>query len=122
MPPGTDGCRVISASGRKAKEKSTRSLPGIRWRTPTAFALRRQEESRRCAVAYVVAIDPLALILSGQVYVRLTLPDPPPIDELNAHIHELVGEMGSEETRYALARAKALGAYARALEDELSKG
>ena len=32
------------------------------------------------------AIDPLALILSGELYVKLTLPDPPPIEVIRAYV------------------------------------
>lgn len=71
---------------------------------------------------YFVAIDPLALVLSGEVYVTLTLPDPPPIEVFMAHIRELVQAMGPEEKRHALARLKVFGAYASVLEQELSKG
>ena len=65
-----------------------------------------------------VAIDPLALVLSSSVYVRLTLPDPPPIEVLRA----LIREMDATERRSALARAKSLGAFAKSLEKELAAG
>jgi len=69
-----------------------------------------------------VAIDPLALLLSPSVYVKLTLPDPPPIEVLRREIQVLVKEMDATEKRVALTRAKALGAYAKALEKELAAG
>jgi uncharacterized membrane protein len=67
------------------------------------------------------AIDPWALLLTGELYVKLkTLPDPPPELFLD-RIRERVRAMGPVEKRLALARVKALGALARALEQELSK-
>ena len=47
-----------------------------------------------------VAIDPLALLLSPSVYVRLTLPDPPPPDVLTKEIALLV--RGMDETERTL--------------------
>jgi hypothetical protein len=67
-----------------------------------------------------VAIDPLALLLSEEIYVRLTLPDPSPIEQ--GQIREAIQAMGPEEKRVTLARARALGAYVSALEKEISKG
>lgn len=69
-----------------------------------------------------VAIDPLALLLSPSVYVRLTLPDPPPIEVLRREIQAMVKDMDAGERKSALARAKALGAFAKALEKELAAG
>jgi|APFre7841882724_1041349.scaffolds.fasta_scaffold237499_2 tRNA pseudouridine-54 N-methylase len=69
----------------------------------------------------LVEINQLALILRGDVFVRLTLPDPPPVDVLRSHIREIVKTMGAEEKKLALLRAKALGAYAIAMEKELSR-
>jgi hypothetical protein len=64
-----------------------------------------------------VAIDPLALILSSSVYVRLTLPDPPPPEVLR----ELVENLSAEERKLATARVKALGAFAKAAEKALAR-
>jgi len=74
-------------------------------------------------MAQIVAIDPRALVLSGSAYIRLTLPDPAP-DELEveiAELRELAQTLGVEEKRLALTRAKALGAFASALERVLSE-
>jgi hypothetical protein len=68
----------------------------------------------------LLAVDPLSLILSPSVYVRLTLPDPPPFEVLTSHFRELVRSMDGSERKQALARAKALGAYAEALQKALS--
>jgi hypothetical protein len=70
---------------------------------------------------YQVAIDPLALILSNDVYVRLTLPDPPPIETFRRQVRDFVGAMQPEERRRALTRLKALGPYFRAMEQELEQ-
>ena len=67
-----------------------------------------------------VLVDPLSLLLSGQVYVKFTLPDPPPIDVIRERLHESVREMGPAEREYALANAKVLAEYARVVEEELS--
>ena len=67
-----------------------------------------------------VAIDPLALLLSPSVYVRLTLPDPPPPEVLRREIQALVKNMDAAEKKAAATRAKALGAFAKALEKELT--
>ena len=51
---------------------------------------------------YQLAIDPLALILEPQVYVKLTLPDPPPIEVWARDVRELVKGMSSAERKAAL--------------------
>jgi hypothetical protein len=65
-----------------------------------------------------VAIDPLALLLSPSVYVRLTLPDPPPPEVLRT----LIREMDATERRALQARVKTLGAFVKGLEKELGAG
>jgi len=72
---------------------------------------------------YEAAIDPLALILSNQIYVMLHLPDPAPVfDALRARIQEAVHGMTHAQKRLALARVEALRAYATAIETELLRG
>jgi len=70
---------------------------------------------------YEAAIDPLALILRGEVYVRLTLPDPPPDEVLRARIEELVEAMTREQKRRALERLKAFRDYEKVLQQVLDK-
>ncbi len=70
---------------------------------------------------YEAAIDPLALILRGDVYVKLTLPDPPPIELLKAQIEELVRTMTPEERQRALERVRNVKDYGRLLEGALKK-
>ncbi|MBV9494754.1 MAG: hypothetical protein JOZ54_10955 [Acidobacteria bacterium] len=69
----------------------------------------------------LLAVDPLSLLLSPSVYIRLTLPDPPPIEVLTSQFRELVRNMDVAERRQASSRAKALGVYADALQKALSK-
>jgi len=71
---------------------------------------------------HIVQIDPLALLLRNDIYVKLTLPDPPHVDVLKSQICELVRTMGHEEKKLALSRAKALSVFANAMEKEISKG
>ena len=65
------------------------------------------------------AIDPLALILSGEIYVKLTLPDPPPIEVLRAYVRSQARTSSAAEKRQALNRARALRTYVEAVEQEL---
>jgi hypothetical protein len=65
------------------------------------------------------AIDPLALILSGELYVKLTLPDPPPIEVLRAYVRSMARRASATERRQALNRARALRMYVEAVEQEL---
>jgi len=65
-------------------------------------------------------IDPLALILSGEVYVKLTLPDPPPIEVLRAHAGALARSATPSERRGALNRARVLQVYVKAVEQALA--
>jgi Peptidase family M23 len=69
--------------------------------------------------SYYLAIDPLALVLSSQAYVRLTLPDPPPIDVWTRQVREMVKAMTAQQRREALARAKTLDGHLKVLEKEL---
>jgi len=70
---------------------------------------------------YEAAIDPLALILRGDIYVKLTLPDPPPIELLKAQIEELVRAMTPEERKQALERVRNFKGYEKLLEQALNK-
>lgn len=69
-------------------------------------------------MAHITSIDPFELLLSGHAYIKLTLPDPPPTEILR----EMLDDMTPDEKRVALARVRALTAYANALERELKKG
>jgi hypothetical protein len=65
---------------------------------------------------YLAAVDPLALILSNEVYVKINLPRPPP--DLAA-LRELVKGLDATERKHALDRARGLQQYANALEKVL---
>ena len=69
---------------------------------------------------HFTAIDPLALILRSDIYVRLTLPDPPPIEVLRENIREALKNMTTDERNRALVHVRAVQAYANAVERELS--
>ncbi len=68
-----------------------------------------------------VAIDPLALILRSDIYVKLHLPDPPPEAEIAREVQEAVGRMKAAEKKLALGRAKVLAAYSMAVQKALAK-
>ena len=70
---------------------------------------------------YEAAIDPLALVLTGDAYIHWTLPDPPPIDVLTAQVRAQVRAMGPEERRHALARVRSLREYAEVMEREMNE-
>jgi hypothetical protein len=65
---------------------------------------------------YLVAIDPLALILSNDVFVKINLPRPPPDP---VALRELVKSLGASERKGALERTRRLGEYAKAMEKAL---
>jgi hypothetical protein len=68
-------------------------------------------------IDHTLAIDPLALILSNDVYVRLTLPDPPPIEVIQKFVRERIAGMSAQEFKRASARVKEM----KALTDEMAK-
>jgi hypothetical protein len=65
---------------------------------------------------YLVTIDPLALILSNDLFVRINLPRPPPD---SAALRDLVKGLDARGKKLALERASELGEYARVLEKAL---
>jgi hypothetical protein len=68
-----------------------------------------------------VAVDPLALILRSDVYVRLHLPDPPPDEALRGEIRDAVAQMSKREMASALASVERLAVYTSALKRELNR-
>jgi murein DD-endopeptidase MepM/ murein hydrolase activator NlpD len=68
---------------------------------------------------FEAAIDPLALILRGDIYIKLTLPDPPRIEVLRAGIEELVRTMTPDERKQPLERVRAFKDYQNVVEQEL---
>ncbi len=67
-----------------------------------------------------VTIDPLALLLSPSVYVRLTLPDPPPDGVLTKEIAVLVRGMDETERSVVTTRVRALRSYVEGMEQALA--
>ncbi|HMI93996.1 MAG TPA: LodA/GoxA family CTQ-dependent oxidase [Polyangiales bacterium] len=55
-----------------------------------------------------VAIDPLALLLSPSVYVRLTLPDPPPDENWRHQVADVVSAMTPRQRKATLSQVEAL--------------
>lgn len=72
---------------------------------------------------FQAAIDPVALVLGAhsQIYVRLTLPDPPPIDVIVEQIRTQVKSMSAAERESALVRLKGLQQSVQVLEKELGQ-
>jgi hypothetical protein len=68
----------------------------------------------------ILAIDPMALLLREDIYVKLHLPYPPPGDVVGTEIREIVKTMQPEARKQALTRVKALGAYVNMLQKELA--
>jgi hypothetical protein len=70
-----------------------------------------------------LAIDPLALILGYDLYVKINLPRPPPVltDALMDRVRQEIQAMGPEQKEHALARVRALGGFVRAVEEEFNK-
>jgi hypothetical protein len=67
---------------------------------------------------YAVAIDPLALLLSNEIYVMLHLPDPPPIEVIRQFIRGKIDAMSTEEYARAHAKIKKMKAFVDDLEKE----
>jgi len=61
-------------------------------------------------------IDPLAMILRSDVYVRLHLPDPPPIEILEQEIQAAVQQMSHEQIGQTLERVRSLATFAQTAE------
>jgi hypothetical protein len=81
------------------------------WPADTApFALGRFDE---------VEIDPLALLLPTSVYVRLTLPDPAPLEVLRQQARIAVRRMSPRERAAAVARLGQLNAALEIARKEL---
>jgi len=67
----------------------------------------------------IQAIDPLAILLSNEVFVRINLPRPPELEVIVERIAPALQGISATERTQTLARAKALGAYAAAVEKAL---
>jgi len=102
----------LSGPWVKVKNQGLPSVKAAIWPSPTPpFHLP--------SPPYYATIDPLALILSSEAYVRLTLPDPPPIDVWTRQVREVVARMTPQEREAALKRVRALGGQLKVLEQQL---
>jgi probable HAF family extracellular repeat protein len=70
---------------------------------------------------YEAAIDPLALILRNDIYVKLKLPNPPPDGVLHTTIERLVKGMSVKQREQALYQVKVFDRYLKQLEKELNQ-
>jgi hypothetical protein len=68
---------------------------------------------------YEVAVDPLSLILPSDVYVRFTLPDPPPIDVWLRQLRRSLVTMTPAQKRQLLQRLETYGSHTGALAKEV---
>jgi len=76
--------------------------------------------SRRLALdTPEAAVDPLALLLRGDIYVKLTLPDPPPDAVLLEQLRQRLAGLTGEERTLALERARGLIRSAELMDREL---
>jgi hypothetical protein len=72
---------------------------------------------------YEAAIDPIALLLGAHssLYIRFTLPDPPPIEVIAEQIREQVKGLGETERKRALEQVKSLNESLQILARELER-
>jgi hypothetical protein len=68
-----------------------------------------------------LAVDPLALILRSDIYVRLHLPRPLPIEILQDQVKEAVRGMSAEERSSSLTHVRSLAKLVNAVEQELTR-
>jgi hypothetical protein len=63
-----------------------------------------------------LAIDPLALLLPNDIYIKLHLPDPPPFEAVQEYIRRSIEAMSAEEYERAYARFKKMKGFTDDLE------
>ncbi|HEX2058073.1 MAG TPA: PQQ-binding-like beta-propeller repeat protein [Actinomycetota bacterium] len=72
------------------------------------------------------AVDPLALILPGPVYVDLNLPYPPPVEAIVARLRKSASPRRREEVESALSELRRIGSYVaslqKAIQGEVGRG
>jgi murein DD-endopeptidase MepM/ murein hydrolase activator NlpD len=128
IPLGFSGISVVNDA-----ELDFSNVPGSPWVEALNQGLPWEDDPNvRNAVALGVfikqpsiveaAIDPLALLLGAHsdAYVRLTLPDPPPIDVITAQVRAQVAAMSPAERRRALTRLRGLEEYLAVMRKELA--
>ena len=67
----------------------------------------------------LMEVDPLLLILRNDIYIRIDSLSSPP-DRIIGHVRQILKSFGSDEQILILHRVRAVGAYANAIEKELS--
>ncbi len=70
---------------------------------------------------HYVAIDPLALLLPGPVYVRIKLPNPPPVEAVRSEVRHAVRMLEPDEVPLALANARTMIEYGQIMEQEVRR-
>lgn len=81
----------------------------------------KEDSPRGIKDVFELAIDPWALLLPNDIYVRLHLPDPPPYEIVQESIRERINGMSIEERERAHARIKKMKAFTDDLEREFEK-
>jgi hypothetical protein len=84
-------------------------------------AVRTLSKTKEYKMERLVAIDPLSLILRSDIYVRLHLPDPAPIEILQKQVRDAIHQLSPEERRATLAHVKQLAIIAGVVEKELTQ-
>ena len=69
--------------------------------------------------ADISAIDPLYLLLGEELYIRLTLPDPPPVETLAGRLAPVIATLGEDERKALRMRANGMARYTAAIEKAL---
>lgn len=96
------------------------SVDGDRLAVGASASLLVYEWSFRLETSQWAFINPLAVLLGDQTFVRLTLPDPPPIEVVREQLASGVAAMSRAEQRRAVRALRAtiamLGVAARAIE------
>jgi hypothetical protein len=69
----------------------------------------------------IVSIDLRALLLSPAVFIRITLPDPPPDPILKEQVRALLQDLRPAEVRQVLTRASKLAEYTQAVKEAIAE-
>jgi hypothetical protein len=76
----------------------------------------REKEKLPSRQVHELAIDPLALILPNDIYIKLHLPDPPPFEAVQEYIRRSLEAMSAEEYERTYARFKKMKGFTDSLE------
>jgi len=97
--------------------------PGAQWfdvlhqGLPAVQSLIQPKSRQRWPWTQLFAVDPLSLAISQAIYVKLTLPDPPPLEELRRQIGDVVAGLNRDDRLLVLAEIQKLKTYTAALEE-----